>query len=503
MIRRSSFLAAIVPLIFALGPCGAASARALPPSTENQFSVSLTMFSTLAAINAAGYDAGLNSPVNQRYKVRGQIRDALTQRKIPCLQELKDFYKEHRKGSDSAELGQYISFALMAGDAPNFALPSEVPPDVEPLRGFSDLLARFYKQADLEDLWNRAQPAYQQAMTEYQEPVISTLFEANGYLRNPSGYLGRRFQIYLDLLGAPDQVQVRSYRDDYYVVITPTNAPVIDEIRDAYLAYLLDPLTFKYTEIIKQKQALAKFAQEAPALDLAYKDDFSLLVTKCLIKAIDSRLMHGTAEQKQAFVNEAVRDGFILTAAFSDLLPAYEKQPDAFRMYYPDLIAAVDVHKEQKRLKDVQFAQTLPPRIIAPPAKMEIDPAEQSLESAEGMYEQGDYDNALKVFKKVFEQTTDKSMQGRAYYGLARIAVRQNRKDAAVELFQKTADVNPNPAITAWAHVYLGRLALAAGDPARANSQFKMALAMNGASAMAREAAEKGLQTSSSGEKQP
>ncbi len=501
MIRRTT-----VSLVAILLVSFAASARVATPndSGENQFSVSLTMFSTLAAINAAGYDAGLDSPLNQKYKVRTQIREALASRTIPCLQELKAFYKEHKKGSDSADLGQYISFALVAGDAPNFELPSgEVPPDVEPLRAFSDLLARFYKEAKLEDLWNRSQLAYRTAMSEYQDAVIGTLFEANGYLRNPSGYLGRRFQIYLDLLGAPDQVQVRSYRDDYYVVITPTSAPVIDEIRDAYLAYLLDPLTFKYTEIIKQKKPLEKFAQDAPALDLAYKDDFSLLVTKCLIKAIDSRLMHGTAEQKQAFVQEAVREGFILTAAFADLLPAYEKQPDAFRMYYPDLIAAVDVHKEQKRLKNVQFAETVPGRVVAPPAKLQLDPAEESLESAEGLYEQGDYDEAQKVFKKAFQQTTDKSMQGRAYYGLARIAVRQNRKDEAVELFQRTADLNPNPAITAWAHVYLGRLALAAGDPGKANAQFKTALAMNGASAMARDAAEKGLQTSSSGEKQP
>jgi predicted negative regulator of RcsB-dependent stress response len=420
------------------------------------------------------------------------------------LPELKTFYQEHKKPSESADLGQYISFALVAGDAPKFELPSgEVPPDVEPLRAFSDLLARFYKEANLEDLWNRSQAAYRAAIVEYQDAVIGTLFEANGYLRNPSGYLGRRFQIYLDLLGAPDQVQVRSYRADYYIVITPTSSPAVDQIRDAYLAYLLDPLSFKYTEAIKQKKPLEKFAQEAPALDLAYKDDFSLLVTKCLIKAIDSRLMHATAEQKQAFVDEAVREGFILTAAFAELLPAYEKQPDAFRMYYPDLIAAVDVHKEQKRLKDVQFAQTIPERVVAAPAKLQLEPAEASLQSAEGLYEQGNYETALKVFKKVLEQTTDKSMQGRAYYGLARIAVRENRKDEAVELFQRTADSNPNPAITAWAHVYLGRLALAAGDPGKANAQFKLALAMNGASAMAREAAEKGLQTSSSpGEKQ-
>ena len=133
-------------------------------------------------------------------------------------------------------------------------MPSgEVPPDVEPLRGFSELLARFYKEAGVEDLWNRAQPGYTAAMAEYQDPVINTLFEANGYLRNPSGYLGRRFQIYLDLLGEPNQAQVRNYRDDSYIVITPTEAPVIDEIRDAYLAYLLDPLSFKYRKTIRKR----------------------------------------------------------------------------------------------------------------------------------------------------------------------------------------------------------------------------------------------------------
>ena len=228
-----------------------------------------------------------------------------------------------------------------------------------------------------------------------------------------------------------------------------------------------------------------------------------MLVTKCLIKAIDSRLMHGGNAKREAFVNQAMREGFILTAAFADSLLLYERQPDAFRLYYPDLIASIDVKKEQKRLKNVEFVQSVAPRVIAPPAKLQLDPAEASLQSAEGLYEASDYENAQKIFKKVFAQTADKSMQGRAYYGLARIAVHLNQRSEAVELFQRTADCNPNPVVTAWAHVYLGRLALAAGNAAKANDQFKAALAMNGASAMAREAAEKGLESSSSpGDKQ-
>ena len=446
----------------------------------------------------------MDSPLNEHYKIRTQIRDALASRKIGCLAELKTFYKEHKKASDTADLSQYISFALVAGDAPDFKLPDgAVPPDVEPLRGFSDLLARFYKEANLEELWNRSQGAYAAAMSEYQDPVINTLFEANGYLRNPSGYLGRRFQIYLDLLAAPDQIQVRSYRDDYYVVITPTSTPVVDEVRDAYLAYLLDPLSFKYSEVIKEKKALQKYAEEAPALDLAYKDDFSLLVTKSLIKGIDSRLMHSGPEGRQVFVNEAMREGFILAAAFAELLPAYEKQQEAFRLYYPDLVSAVDVHKEEKRLKRVEFAQSVPARVIAPPAKMQIEPAEESLAAAEGLYEQHDLENARKFFRKVYEQTSEKKFQGRADYGLALIDLQEKRWDEALDLFQRTVDANPNPALTAWSHYYLGQLQLKAGDAGKATAQFKLALATEGGTAKLHEAAEKALEASSSGEKQP
>ncbi len=450
-------------------------------SGENGFSVSITLFSTLAAINSAGYDAGMDSPLNERYKVRGQIRKALAKEKIGCLPELKAFYKEHKKASDTADLSQYISFALIAGGPPDFEVPAgAVPADVEPLRSFSELLARFYKEANLEDLWNRSQAAYTNATAEYQDAVIGTLFEANGYLRNPSGYLGRRFQIYLDLLAAPDQVQVRSYRDDFFIVITPSSTPVVDEIRDAYLAYLLDPLTFKYSEIIKEKKPLQKYAEESPALDLAYKDDFSLLVTKCLIKAIDSRLLRGT-EKRQQFVNEAMREGFILTAAFADLLPAYEKQQDAFRLYYPDLISAVDVGKEQKRLKKVEFVESAPPRVIAPPAKLQVEPAEETLESAEGLYAQNDFENARKLFHKALKQSNEKTKQARAYYGLALIDLQEKHWDEALNLFQRTVDATPNSAIGAWSHYYLGQLQRKAGDPDKATAEFKLALATEGA----------------------
>ncbi len=475
---------------------------------ENQFSVSQTLFATLAAINAAGYDTGIDSPLNEQYKLRTQLREELAKRKIACLPEIREFYLAHKKPNGGADLGQYVSFALLAGDPPKFELPTlELPADAEAMRPFSELLARFYKEANVEDLWKRSQGAYAVAMKNYQDEVINTLFEANGYLRNPSGNDGRRFQIYLDLLGEPNQAQVRNYRANYFVVITPSSALMVDEIRDAYLTYLVDPLSFKYAAAIKEKadqdkKILQKYAQDAPSLDLAYKDDFQLLVTKCMVKAIDSRLMHGGTAKKTEYVNQAMREGFILTAAFAEGLEHYERMPDAFKLYYPELIAAIDVKKERKRLEEVHFVEVAAPKVTVAPAKMEISPAEQSLQMAEGLYEQRDLETAAKVFRKVFEQTADKSMQGRAYYGLARIAIRQNQLHEAKQLFERTADSGGPSSITAWAHVYLGRIALAEHDNKKAEEQFKIGLATEGVSAMAIEAAQKGLESiSSTGDK--
>lgn len=461
---------------------------------ENQFETSITLFSTLAAINAAGYDADLQSKAN--YPIRQQVRDELAKKNVPSLAALKAFYQAHRKSDSTADLSQYISFALLVDGPPTFAFHSgditAQPPDVAQLAGFNELLAKYYKEANLEDLWNRSQVAYQSAIQRYQEPVIQALMEANGYLRNPSsGFLGRRFQILLDLLGAPNQVQVRSYRDDYYVVITPSFEPVVDEIRSAYLSYLLDPLSLKYSKVLDLKKELQKYTEKAPALPEIYKNDFSLLSTKSLIKAVESRLIRG-ADKKQAYVDQAAREGYILTPAFADLLPTYEKQEQAMRIYYPDMVMAIDVGKEKKRLNKVEFVATAAQKIApAPSAELTRNPAEKSLETAEALYEQHDYQNAKHGFQQVLGQTTEKTLHGKAYYGLARVAIRQNQKDEAVDLLQKVIQANPDPAITAWSHIYLGRLAIAAGDPQKAGENFRLALAIDGASAAARAAAEK------------
>src|SRR5262249_17324734 len=152
----------------------------------------------------------------------------------------------------AAELSQYVSFALSVEDPPSFQSrfkPNELPPDVAEMQGFDVLMQRFYKEANIDELWQRAQPVIEQALEKYHTPVVQAVNEVNAYLRNSaSSPKDRRFQIYLDLLSAPNQIQTRSYAGDYFIVLTPSPEPQTNDVRHVYLHYLLDPLAMRNAE---------------------------------------------------------------------------------------------------------------------------------------------------------------------------------------------------------------------------------------------------------------
>jgi tetratricopeptide (TPR) repeat protein len=330
----------------------------------------------------------------------------------------------------------------------------------------------------------------------YHGGVTQALLEANGYLRNPtSGFRGRRFQIFVDLLGPPNQIQTRSYKDDYFVVVTPSPEPQIQDVRHAYLHYLLDPLALRHFEQLNRLKGLADFAQPAPALDNSYKDDFLLLATECIIKAVESRLAHGAGE-RQSLVDQAVSEGFVLTPGLADGLVVYEKQEESLRLYYPDLVGQIDLDREDKRLAKMQFAKQAAVKKAKPspsPAEPVLTGADKTLSEAEESYTRRDLDKARESYLKVLEQTSDKTLHAKAYYGLARIAALHSDPELAEKLFQKTLEMSPDNETKSWAYLYLGRLADAAGEREDAEKNYRAVLAIEQAPASVRTAAEKGL----------
>jgi tetratricopeptide (TPR) repeat protein len=230
----------------------------------------------------------------------------------------------------------------------------------------------------------------------------------------------------------------------------------------------------------------------AQALSDSYKDDYLLLVTESLIKAVESRLDH-----KPAVVQDALMEGYILAPYFAETLPVYEKQESSMMLYYKEMVQAIDVVKEDRRLANVEFAKVEKARPAVPVAPVPAPTpagAAKTLQDAEAAYSARDLQKAKALFLKILEQTDSKPLHASAYYGLGRAALLEKDLDAAERLFQKSLDSEPEPFDKAWDHVYLGRLSIAAGDKDAAEKHLKAALEVDGATEKARQEAQQLLQ---------
>jgi tetratricopeptide (TPR) repeat protein len=253
----------------------------------------------------------------------------------------------------------------------------------------------------------------------------------------------------------------------------------------------------RHGEALLKKKALGEFAMPAPALPEYFKNDFVLLATESLIKAIESRLMVGTAAQKQQAVEQALSEGFVLTPFFTEQLPLFEKQEVGMRLYFPEMVKAIDLKREDTRLAGVQFVQQPKVRKAkeAPPRRAAVVPgATQTLEEAEQLYSARKLENSRQTYMRVLQETDGKVLHAKAYYGLARIAVLEKNPELAEKLFQKCLELSPEPPVRAWTLVYLGRLSDAAGEREQAAKHYRDALAVDGASAAALQAAQKGIE---------
>jgi tetratricopeptide (TPR) repeat protein len=433
------------------------------------------VFCVMAALNAAGYDAGLGLPTGDNS--REEARNYLDQIHAPGAKRLENFYSEHRvEGDPGAELGQFISLALLLGPPPDFKLTvpqTDLPPDAKAVSGLVPLLRTFYEQAKLHELWTRLQMRYRAAELRYSPVVRQSILMTDTYFRLPmGGYLGRTFRIDLDLLGAPEQAQARIYGLNYYLVVTASRQPKIDEIRHQYLHFLLDPLAAKYVPEINEKARLRGIAYRAPALASSFKEDFPLLVTECLIRAAELRLDKRPPTEAEKSLEEMTASGLILIRYFYESLGVFEKQEASMTAFYKQMIQKIDPVGEERRLAKVAFAPvpTPPDQVAALAAKTE---EERSLDQGDSLFYRGRYSEAKLAYQEVLEKVDAKSE--RALFGMAIVASNMRKPDLAEEYFQKTLETARDLRLVTWSHIYLGRLYDLRGKRNDALAQYRAA----------------------------
>jgi len=461
-----------------------------------------TLFAVLTAMNTCGYDVDLNTSDAQRLNIRAEVQKNLqgSDEAQATMTAMCDWYLAHR-GKDAAhDLSQYVSLALYLQGPPHF-LPKgkedEMPPDAAPIAAFGAVLERFYDKAGLHGIWERHRGNYAALMERYHVPLAKMVFDTDIYLKMQSGgYLGRTFTIYLDFLGDPNEANARNYGADYYVVVFPSPDPSsidplkMPQIRHAYLHYLLDPLSEKHFSSIKRIEPLLQSVKRAP-LEESFKSDMSLLVTECMVRAIEIRTL-GTKQTAEAMrmqaVDDAVKQGYILTRYFYSALLVFEKDPAGLRSAYSDILDKIDVKAEEKAAAAVQYASVSAPELV----QLSRLEDRRMLVTAEKRLKAGDAKGA----QELAQQALDRKIgdQGRALFILAQVAVANKNMEGAKENFQKAIEAAKDPKVIGWSHVYLGRILDLKEEREAAMVEYRAALTTGAELPEIKAAAERGLQ---------
>ena len=498
---RGLLFAALLGL---LGSICVGQERSSPIELES----SETIFSVLTALNSCGYDQDLTISDATRSNVRAEVQRVLqdSEEAEAARTALCEFYQTHTADRNTnRSLSPYISLALYMDGPPHFAprgKEEDLPPDAAAITAFGTVLERFYDKVRLHSIWERHRNDYAAAMNRYHEPLAKMVFDTEIYLKQPSAqYLGRRFTVYLDFMGSPNETDARNYGADYYVIVFPApNTPggaapraalKMDQIRHTYLHYQLDREAEKHFTAMKRLEPLLQSVKRAP-LEESFKTDISLLVTECLVRAIEIRTAGSKLPAEEAMraqaVDDAVKQGYILTRTFYEGVVAFEKDPAGIRESYSGFLESVDVKKEGEKASAVQFASKTSPELV----QLSRPEERRMLLTAEKRLAAGDPKGA----QELAQQALDKKIgdQGRALFILAEVAVANKNRDGAQDNFQKAIEASKDPKVVGWSHVYLGRILDMKEDREAAEKEYREALNTAGELPEIKAAAERGLQ---------
>ena len=234
------------------------------------------VFVMAAALNACGYNEGLDDSAPVRKHIRDEMdqalahsEDARARRDALCL-----YIAQHRMTGGERDIAQYISLALYLTPPPELELTAdltEMPPDATQVAEIVPILRAFVAAVDLHGIWLAAHRTYDEEVDLLHDPLSQMIVATNLYLKMPaSTYDGRRFIVVIEPQLSPSTVNARIYGTDYVVVVSPVNGKIpMTDVRHTYLHYVIDPLLFARSNAIDREQPILKEIRDAP-LDFRY-----------------------------------------------------------------------------------------------------------------------------------------------------------------------------------------------------------------------------------------
>lgn len=493
-----------------------------PAGPQISLQTSEALFDIGAALNACGYDAGLEQSAPIRQKVRDEVNTAVqaSADAQATRDQLCSYIRQHELSDASHNLSQYVSLGLYVTPPPDLtnSVPlTEMPPDSTQVVEILPILRTFAREIDLHYIWISARPQYDAIVNSLHDPLSKMIVSTNAYLKMPANVTTEsRFAVVLEPLLDPGQTNARVYSADYVVVTSPTHDDQVrmNEIRHTYLHFELEPLLYARASSMDRLLPVLKSVREAP-LEYTFRSDIVSLVTECMIRAVEARTMDtGVApfkapavvrhsefesvererhaiEQKaeavrQASVKRSMEEGYVLTAYFYEKLAAFEKEPQSLKESIGEMVYGMDVPAEMGRIKRITFTQQNEGDVVHRGTRKL-----RGLDLAEVQLLKGDVAGASTLAKQSLEQHTGDT--ARADFLLARCAVMQRNITDARHYFEETVRLSKDPRLLAWSHIYLGRMDDLEHSRDEALAQYQEALVVRDGQVDTKEAAERGL----------
>ena len=457
------------------------------------------VFVMAAALNACGYDDGLEESAPVRKRVREEMNQALAKsedarnkRDHLCL-----YIAQHRMTGGERDIAQYISLALYLTPPPELETVvelTEMPPDSTQVVEVVPLLRDFAAAVDLHGLWLVVHPIYDHEADLLHDPLSKMIVSTNLYLKMPAEtYNGRRFVVVIEPMLSPRIINARIYGTDYVVVVSPVNGTVrMSDVRHTYLHYMIEPLLYLRTNALSRMQPILKEIREAP-LEFRYRSDTVALTVECLIKAIEARTMDtGIPEYKiptnvdrselpryereriayqqkvdavrLAAMRHSMTQGFILTQYFYEQMLQFEKDPASLKDTIGEMVYSMDIDQQIHRARYLGFDKEGDDDVLTRSTPRKLT----GLDLAEARLAAGDVATASAMARHALATHSDSSNSSdslaevadsaRAEFILARVAILTGHPDQAIEGFQRTVATSKDPRLLAWSHIYLGRM---------------------------------------------
>src|SRR5207247_5115645 len=98
-------------------------------------------------------------------------------------------------------------------------------------------------------------------------------------------------------------------------------------------------------------------AATAPRLAPELKDDFASYFAECTVRAVELKLKRISPGEREAAMNRDDEDGYVLVKPLFGALPKFENSERSMKLFFQDLVRAIDTGEEDRGLETVKFAQ--------------------------------------------------------------------------------------------------------------------------------------------------